>query len=828
VSGPGGGETAAPGETNCTRCHSGSLITSGSNFNNIKLTGNFSAGGYLPDSTYTVTVSHTQSGINKWGFQTTFLDSNDRKAGTVASKGSRNRRRTKTVKKFLRDYIEHTSSGSSSTSTNKTEWTFEWTAPSTIIGDVSVYVVVNAANNNGQNSGDQIYSKKFTLSPSSLIPVASIAVNNKVACAGTSVKFTGSGTKTTTSYFWTFPGGSPSTSTKQNPEIVFNFKGNKKVTLQVENAKAKSKKAVFTMDILESPTAFISGGAKQLMCKGDSIQLSAQYNPKFSYKWSNGKTGNKIWVSDTGSYYVTVSLNTCSRLSNLVSVSHNKGVSVSLTSDAIKGEACENSTVNFTASSGFDSIYVYENFKYIQTLDTHLFSLMMSDTAKFNVKVRDGNGCISDFSDTVSIDVPKPYEAPTVSCSKVTTNSAEFKWLFNGHPKGYQISLDTGKTWTIASSGPTGLSHSMNGLKPDKSYTLLVRAIGEEPCVYGDRGAAVCRTIGCNTLTLTHDYKSAVCDGDSIKVDIHGLKGQRYSLSFDHNPSYQDTSFYFTPDFSRTYTIYVTDSNAPGCPPEELDMVVRVDKINYAVLHTQNPNHQFCHNNTIQFTATKGNDTYKFYVNNELKATKSDSFYFEKQYSNGDSAWVVTEKGVCTSTSEKIDILVFPVSDAGFTYSYLNGEVKFTPNVDIHQSYRWEFGDGTFSLAENGSHKYSESLEGDSVLVSLTIIDNNGCRNDSSYKVYIPFFSSVGDIDKNSNLQLFPNPAHNFVRLELNNGLLSGSTIKVYSSTGELSFEEVANSSKMGISTRQWKSGVYLIEVETEDKGTFRQRLIIQ
>jgi hypothetical protein len=47
-----GGRTNAPGESNCTiGCHPGTLQTSGTNFNNISLTSNFTGGGYIPEST---------------------------------------------------------------------------------------------------------------------------------------------------------------------------------------------------------------------------------------------------------------------------------------------------------------------------------------------------------------------------------------------------------------------------------------------------------------------------------------------------------------------------------------------------------------------------------------------------------------------------------------------------------------------------------------------------------------------------------------------------------------------------------------------------------
>src|SRR5687768_7015248 len=82
ANGPTARNTGAPGESDCTSCHNSSSLVS--NSNDITLTSN---GGtlfeYLPDSTYTITINMSQSGINKFGFQVTALRaSNNTFAGT--------------------------------------------------------------------------------------------------------------------------------------------------------------------------------------------------------------------------------------------------------------------------------------------------------------------------------------------------------------------------------------------------------------------------------------------------------------------------------------------------------------------------------------------------------------------------------------------------------------------------------------------------------------------------------------------------------------------------------------------------------------------------
>ena len=46
-------------------------------------------------------------------------------------------------------------------------------------------------------------------------------------------------------------------------------------------------------NVLQAPTAFIPGAKTYTICPGDSVKLMANFNAKYSYKWSTGYTGGK-------------------------------------------------------------------------------------------------------------------------------------------------------------------------------------------------------------------------------------------------------------------------------------------------------------------------------------------------------------------------------------------------------------------------------------------------------------------------------------------------------------------------------------------------------
>jgi len=68
------------------------------------------------------------------------------------------------------------------------------------------------------------------------LPVASFTANNTTICTGQTVTFTSTSTGNPTSYAWTFTGGTPATSTAQNPTVTYPNAGTYTVQLTVTNA----------------------------------------------------------------------------------------------------------------------------------------------------------------------------------------------------------------------------------------------------------------------------------------------------------------------------------------------------------------------------------------------------------------------------------------------------------------------------------------------------------------------------------------------------------------------------------------------------------------
>ena len=345
-----------------------------------------------------MTLSYKETGKSRFGFQLTVLDGSNNMAGDLTSTSSRTSTQFGSGSLSSREYIDQTSSGNSGNDSIK--WTFEWEAPSSNLDTLIFYVVLNSTNSNGQSSGDHIMAKTFKVGPSSLLPTASISASNSTVCAGDSVQFYGSSSDSSASYSWTFPAGSPGSSTLQNPKVKFNFASNPKVKLVTSNSYGSSEEVEYSLSVKAKPNASIIGGNKTI-CEGDSVQLLASFDPQASYLWSNGMTSNQIYVKDSGDYYVTVTKQGCVAVSSSIHVGFYPKPMTGLApqNSSMSDTACNEADFVLEGQDGYINYYYLGNGVLLSQTDTQHFEVNPTTTTLYGLVVEDGNGCFSDTAD---------------------------------------------------------------------------------------------------------------------------------------------------------------------------------------------------------------------------------------------------------------------------------------------------------------------------------------------------------------------------------------------------------------------------------------------
>ena len=158
-------KTGAPGEGNCTMCHSGS-VNDGNGTSSISFSGLNNE--YELGVTYDMTLA-ISNGSSKNGFQLVVLDSaQNNDAGILTASDLVNTQ----VTSNNRTYLNHTNPGNSQIS-----WNFQWTAPSNNVGPITLYYSYNVSNAMNNTAGDQIFLASHTIYPSTTTSSLSISSN---------------------------------------------------------------------------------------------------------------------------------------------------------------------------------------------------------------------------------------------------------------------------------------------------------------------------------------------------------------------------------------------------------------------------------------------------------------------------------------------------------------------------------------------------------------------------------------------------------------------------------------------------------------------------
>ena len=154
------GKNGSPGEQTCLNgCHSSYTLNSGSGSVAINVVG-VTNGEYVPGQSYTVEVTVAYAGRSLFGFGCEALLSSGANAGTLTA-GSDSHTGNATVSGNSRRTV--TQNQNSGAIANTKTWSFTWAAPAAG-GDVTFYAAGLAANGNGNESSDYVYTTNLTLS----------------------------------------------------------------------------------------------------------------------------------------------------------------------------------------------------------------------------------------------------------------------------------------------------------------------------------------------------------------------------------------------------------------------------------------------------------------------------------------------------------------------------------------------------------------------------------------------------------------------------------------------------------------------------------------
>jgi len=155
--------TGAPGDRLCTDCHVGTPNPSGGSVR-VEFPGDLT---YAPGNRQIWTVRISDPSARIFGFQLTArLSSNE--TGSRAGELSPTDTSTTVSRSGELEFIAHARPNTTGV------FSFAWNPPGPGAGPVRVYVAANAANGDGRNTGDRIFTASYTLNPAAAAPLPTI------------------------------------------------------------------------------------------------------------------------------------------------------------------------------------------------------------------------------------------------------------------------------------------------------------------------------------------------------------------------------------------------------------------------------------------------------------------------------------------------------------------------------------------------------------------------------------------------------------------------------------------------------------------------------
>lgn len=293
-------------------------------------------------------------------------------------------------------------------------------------------------------------------------PTASFTANDNTICAGNTVTYTSTSTGSPTSYNWSFPGGTPSSSAVASPTVTYDVPGTYNATLTVYNSfGSNTATQTNVVTVYSRPTP--SPTSVAVSCFGGNngsatANVSGGTSP-YTYSWSGGGTGATINSKASGTYSVTV--NDANQCSATASINIGQPLAALALSPQANDATCglTNGSASVTATGGAGGyIYTWNSGGTNQTLAN-------LGPGTYTVTVTDANTC----SAVTSVNIANQSIPVTVNVS--TTAAC-------GSNNGSAAATVTGTTQSVSSYNwnTGGTSGSLSGLAAG-TYAVTVTLV---------------------------------------------------------------------------------------------------------------------------------------------------------------------------------------------------------------------------------------------------------------------------------------------------------------------------------------------------------------
>jgi len=701
--------------------------------------------------------------------------------------------------------------------------------------NLSSYAGVSSAQIRFENKsgwGNDTYIDNVNLAFSTPPPVANFTGSPTTVCAGGSVSFTNTTTGGVT-YAWTFPGGTPGTSTATNPTVTYSTPGTYNVTLVATGPGGTDTELKTGYIIVNGAPTTANAGTDKTACEGSTVSMTGNTATSGTGLWTkiSGPAGGIITTPTSptttittlapGTYVFqwTISNAPCTASSDQVNIVVS-GTPTIATAGPDQTICSTTTTVTMAGNTATVGSGIWTKISgpaggTITTPSSPTTTITALVTGTYVYQWTITNAPCTSTSDQMSIIVNAPPTAANAGLDQTECSSAGTMTL-----AGNSATSGTG-TWTQVSgplstiTTPSSPTTTVTGLSTVGTY-IYQWTISNNPCTASSDQMSIIITPGpttalaggdqnfCETTTSTTLAGNTVVSGTGLWTQISG------PISTITTPS-SPTSTITGMSGPGVYVYQWAISGAP-CPTSTDLVTITVDAIPSVNAGTDIT---ICAGDTATLNGT-GSGTYSWAPPTDLSSTTIGNPFATP---SGTATYTLTvTNGSCTNADNvTVNVNLLPSTP---TISQVFDTLFASPATGF--TYQWYLNGSPISGATNSTYIFTSNGN-----YTVEITDGVSCSSTSAITTVTN--TGIGEIESEF-ISVFPNPNNGNFTVTINTLFGADCDVAIHNGVGQIIYSRPvtfnANTRSFELNLNGIAKGVYSLTVVDGNKR-YNQKLVI-